>query len=360
MTARLDVPAGRSWQPGTEATRLSSEPIVVLIPVFNDWQAVNLLLKAVDERLAATGVRASVLLVDDGSEADPGDWSRSSYSALDTVRALHLRRNLGHQRAISLGLAFVEARLNCDAVVVMDGDGEDTPSDAVRLLERYESEGRTKVVFASRRRRSEGPLFRVFYVVYRNFFRLATGTTIRVGNFSVVPRVALERIVAVSEIWNHYAAGVQKARVPRTEVPTDRGHRLAGKSQMRFVSLIMHGLSAISVYADVVSIRLLLGSLLACLLLATTLVAALVLGARPSTMAAIPSWTVSLLGSLLLFTLEGLLLSGFFVLAQLGARRQDSFLPCRDHAHLVMGCSTLVGPAHTGNVGSPGERPPSG
>ena len=70
---------------------------------------------------------------------------------------LRLRRNLGHQRAIAIGLTYIQAQMTTayEAVVVMDGDGEDAPEDVPRLLARLEAEGGRSIVFAERTRRSE-------------------------------------------------------------------------------------------------------------------------------------------------------------------------------------------------------------
>ena len=113
---------------------------------------------------------------------------------------LRLRRNLGHQRAIVIALAYVEAHVPCAAVVVMDlaPSGEDRPSDVVRLADEWREANADKLIFALRSRRSEGPAFRAFYGLYRALFKLGTGQPIRVGNFSLVPRAVLRRLVAVS------------------------------------------------------------------------------------------------------------------------------------------------------------------
>ena len=63
-----------------------------------------------------------------------------------------------------------------------------------------------------------------------------------------------------SELWNHYAAAVLKTRLPYTSVPTIRGRRLQGDSRMGFVSLAVHGLSALSVFSDTLGVRLLVAS----------------------------------------------------------------------------------------------------
>ena len=82
------------------------------------------------------------------------------------------------------------------------------------------------------------------------------------GNFSIIPRPRLASLVVVSEMWNHYAAAAFKSRQPLCTVPTQRAKRLDGKSKMNFVNLVVHGLSAISVYGELVGIRLLVVTVL--------------------------------------------------------------------------------------------------
>ncbi|HEY0552540.1 MAG TPA: hypothetical protein VGF13_23270, partial [Verrucomicrobiae bacterium] len=60
----------------------------------------------------------------------------------------------------------------------------------------------------------------------------------------------------------HYAAAVFQARLPRDLVATRRGARYSGKSKMNFVSLVIHGLQALSVFIEVVAVRLLIAMFL--------------------------------------------------------------------------------------------------
>src|SRR4029450_2258887 len=117
----------------------------------------------------------------------------------------------------------------------MDGDGEDTPEDVVRLVQAATKDPRRPVVFAERRRRSESYLFHLFYAFYRYAHRLLTGIPVRVGNFSLLPDVQLSRLVVGSGLWGHYAAAGFKARLPRKTIPTTRGQRLAGRPRMGFI-----------------------------------------------------------------------------------------------------------------------------
>ena len=231
--------------------------LAILIPSFNDWDALRLLLPRIDRALA--GRRASVLIVDDAStEAAPEEWS--ACDAIDSVEILHLRCNLGHQRAIALGLYHVHEFTDATAVIVMDGDGEDRAEDLPVLIEEFERGAGREVIFAARAKRMESLFFQAFYRMYQLIHRVLTGIEVRVGNFSIMPRTSLARIIASPDLWNHYAAAVYRAKISRRLIPLARGRRLTGRSKMNFVSLLMHGLSAISVFSDQVSARILTAS----------------------------------------------------------------------------------------------------
>src|SRR5206468_7946640 len=114
------------------------------------------------------------------------------------------------------------------------------------------------IVFAERTRRSESLLFTFFYHIYRLLHFLLTGRAIRVGNFSIVPYSLLGGIVVDTNLWNHYAASVWMSRARRTTIPSVRGKRIQGSSKLDFTCLVVHGLSAIACYSEVISVRLLL------------------------------------------------------------------------------------------------------
>jgi polyisoprenyl-phosphate glycosyltransferase len=306
----------------TQAGNPRHEPLLILIPIYNDWDAVSMLLVGLDRVLTEAGLVARVLLVDDGSSV-PLDEAigRRPYLAVERIDVLALRRNVGHQRAIAIALAHVYEHIRPGAVVIMDGDGEDAPEDVPRLVASLEASGR-KVIFAERRRRSESLVFRAFYGAYRFAHLLLTGIPVRVGNFSIVPALQLERLVVVSELWNHYAAAVFKARLPRETIPTERAKRLTGQSTMNFVALVGHGLSALSVHAELIGVRLLVAAIalvtVLCLLLAA------VLGIRLATSLAIPGWATTVAGILLILLFQAAAFAVCFVFLVLHGRSRRS------------------------------------
>ncbi|MGB6947210.1 MAG: glycosyltransferase [Bryobacteraceae bacterium] len=308
--------------------------LVILIPVFNDWHALALLLPALDHALENARMPIDVLLVNDGSTQPPEQGLLAqNLEHLRSVEILHLRRNLGHQRAIAVGLVHIYTKLPCVAVVVMDGDGEDRPRDVAQLIEEFHRHGQRTIIFAERAKRMEKLAFRLCYWLYRTTHWMLTGVRVRVGNFSIVPWQAVERLVVVSEIWNHYAAAIFRARLPYLTIPMDRGRRMAGESRMNFAALLVHGLSAISVFSDIVSARLLiLTSAFIALLVAA---AATVVGMHWSAHLAFPGWagyTAALVFVLLTQAALGAFLLVFIII---GARANMSFIPLRDAHHFV-------------------------
>ena len=309
--------------------------VVVLIPVYNDWDSVFILLQDLDETLLNINISISVVLIDDGSTIMYNQNLFSNrWQYISNLKIVELRRNLGSQRAIAVGLAYIEANIICDAVVVMDGDGEDKPSDVPRLIDKCIEENLSKVIFAYRRKRSESHQFKIFYFVYKKLFYFLTGTQIRFGNFSIIPQKSLKRLVAVAEIWNHFASGVIRSRLMYSEIATDRGARIAGKSKMSFTSLLIHGLASLSVYTDVIGTRLLLLAMV--LLFVGLILIGCVFIVKLFTDLAVPGWATFTIGLLCLFILQTTTISLLLMFIVLSSRTVYTVLPCRDYKSYII------------------------
>lgn len=311
------------------------ERIVILMPVYDDWESAGVLIRRLHAALRHVKRPIEYLLVDDGSSQEPPARISVSVDGAPpaSVQVLRLRRNLGHQRAIAIGLTWVHAQFPCRGVLVMDADGEDTPEGAAKLLDRFEQEGGTKTIFAQRARRTEGMMFRAFYVMYRILDWLLTGRFIRVGNFSVIPREHVARLVGVSELWSHYSSSVFKARLPSASVPIDRGHRIAGVSKMNFLSLMTHGLSASAVFAEVMALRL----LVATFLLAISAIAGVgvVFAIRFLTNWTVPGLATLATGILMVIFFQAFSVAMVFMFLTLQGRSAMGFLPIRDYVFFV-------------------------
>jgi len=332
---------------GTEIveTRLTTH-LVILIPVFDDWMSVTLLLRRLNELFETRALGADVLLVDDGSRtAVPPELADCSWYTQGLVRVLHLHRNLGHQTAIAIGLSYLEAQVRCDAVLIMDGDGEDSPADALRLIDAFEREHDPVILFAERTYRSEGWGFRTGYSLYRLAHRLLTGRRIRFGNFSIVPQRVLPALVRVPELWVHYAAAVIRSRLAFKAVPTRRSRRLAGDSKMNLTSLTLHAIRAFAVCSDVIATRVLLASV-ACLAGGLGLLGALMI-LRLCTDWTLPGWSSTIGGLIILLLFQIVGVAAQFALSIAGSAASAPIVPRRDaweFIHSIQPCSTAASP----------------
>jgi len=225
--------------------------VIIVTPVYEDVEASSRLFK---ELATQFGKDVFVVAVDDGSVRHPLSVDSLERAGVSGA-VLTLRRNMGHQRAISIGLAYASEHIQAEqAVVVMDSDGEDLPSTIPALLAQLDSDT-VDVVVAQRKSRVETLRFKAFYAVYKRLFSLMTGHAISFGNFMALKATAVRRLVSMRELSIHVAGAVLASR-SRTEVcPLDREPRYAGQSKMNFVGLALHGFKGLMVFAEDVLVR---------------------------------------------------------------------------------------------------------
>jgi len=299
------------------------------MPVYNDMDVASLLIKQLDDVLENQAVSTSIILINDGStDVIKDQYLTGLLKNITFIDVVNLERNIGHQRAIAVGLTKIYDEYPSDAVLVMDADGEDKPEDIPRLIEAYKNLAGEKIVFAQRRKRSESISFKIAYKIYQIVHFILTGIAVKVGNFSILPSRFLSNLVLVSELWNHYAAAIFISKLPFETLPTNRGKRLDNKSAMSFTSLIIHGLSAISVFANVVGVRLLLFSIF--MFFITLAMLTVIILVKATSLILIPSWLFLSIIFFLFFLL--LMTIGCFamVFIILMSRYNLSFIPKRD------------------------------
>jgi hypothetical protein len=231
--------------------KLAIHNLVVVTPVYEDVEASSRLFR---ELSAQFKQEVFVVAVDDGSVKQPLNINSLEDAGVDGV-VLKLRRNVGHQRAIAIGLGYVSEYIQSgQSVVVMDSDGEDVPASITNLLEQLESD-EVDVVVAQRKSRVETFRFKTFYAVYKRFFSIMTGRAISFGNFMALKASAVKRLVAMQELSIHVAGAVIASKLRTKVCPLDRGERYAGQSKMNFVGLVLHGFKGLMVFAEDVLVR---------------------------------------------------------------------------------------------------------
>ena len=307
--------------------------IVILSCLYDDWESATDLFLAMGKELEARHWPVELVLIDDGSlKPRPEDFLKE-ITGFSLVEIVTLNRNVGHQRAIAVGLAHIFETKNADGFAVMDSDGEDRPEDLIRLIESFSVQQEPQVIFAARTKRSDSMQFRLGYQFYRALHFFLTGYGIRFGNFSIIPRSLLGRLVVDPNLWLHFAATVVSSRIPYTTIPSRRGTRLHGKSKLNLVGLVIHGIAAISCYNEIVGVRLIFCSLcLSALLIASILG---VIFIRLSTAWAIPGWATFVIGLLLILLVEIFLMVLAFAAIAISSRKAQFFFPVQQYKFLI-------------------------
>jgi len=231
------------------------------MPVYEDRDAAQELFKNLKDQL---GQNFTVFAVEDGSVSEPLTPADFKEASVDGV-LIHLKRNMGHQRAIAAGLIYLNTHYAPKQTIVMDSDGEDRPASIPEMLKRLD-DAKTDVVVASRKSRHETLSFKAFYVLYRFVFKALTGKPVGFGNFMAMTEKSLSRITAMNELWLHLAGTAILSKLRLVHLPLDRGKRYKGQSKMNFSGLVLHGMRAVMVFAEDVLVRVGIGTLWAILL----------------------------------------------------------------------------------------------
>jgi polyisoprenyl-phosphate glycosyltransferase len=311
------------------------ESLIILIPTYNDLPSLETLVRNLEiVLLNESDKEFSILVVDDGS-AHP---VQLPVSRLFTIHILRLYRNTGHQKAIAIGLAHIHHNMPCHSVLIMDADGEDRPEDAGQLL-KTAAKDPGQILFARRKSRQESMQFQLFYFFYKVLFWWLTGKKIAFGNFMVLPREKLDKLVYYSEIWNHLSAAILKSRLAFSAIPVDRGRRYTGSSKMNFTSLVLHGLGAIAVFLEQVASRLLVLSFT--LIIVSVFIILTIIGIRYFTDLAIPGWASTIMSSMLIVLLQGFLLSLFTIFLFLSSQSQRKFIPAHHYKDYTASVETI-------------------
>ena len=233
---------------------MKEQHLVILTPHYNDYDSLLRLLENLNKHVKQ---RFKLIVVDDCSIDNTLNESKLfSITKKCEIQILYLKRNVGHQEAISIGLEYISQNFTNDKpnVVIMDCDGEDKPEDINNLINELDSS--CDVVVCSRQKRSESLFFKIFYFIYKLIFLFLTGKYIDFGNFCAIKFKSLKKIIHYENLSIHIAGSLIASKLKLKRFPVHRGSRYFGSSKMNFNSLVLHGLRAINIFSDNVMIRL--------------------------------------------------------------------------------------------------------
>jgi glycosyltransferase involved in cell wall biosynthesis len=276
--------------------------ISVAIPVHNEESVLPELLRRTLAALATLpGGPHEIVFADDGSSDRTAAMLEEIASENPQIIFVSLSRNFGHQPAITAALDHVTG----DAVVVMDGDLQDSPEMIPRFVERF-LEG-YDVVYAQRTGRKESwPLRLCYFLFYR---MMATLSDIKLpldsGDFCLMSKRVVEQLRRMPE-HHRYLRGMRVwIGFRQIGIVVERSERHSGRSKYNFLRLLKLATDGIFAFS-IVPIRAaaLLGAVamaLSSLFAVYSIFAKLVLHQPPKGFTALLLFIIFLSGILLFF-----------------------------------------------------------
>jgi dolichol-phosphate mannosyltransferase len=223
----------RGISQSAESPSLRTINLTVAVPVYNEEANLPELyrrLKAVLNRIPG---RHQLLFVNDGSRDGTADILSAMVLCDPQVKAVHFARNFGHQAALSAALDHAGG----DAVVLMDGDLQDTPETIPRLV--AEHQRGFDVVYAIRTKRKEGWLLRTAYAGFYWLISKISDVDLPqgAGDFGLMSARVL-RIVRACPERHRYLRGLRRwAGFRQTGIEVERDARYRGESKYSWLKL---------------------------------------------------------------------------------------------------------------------------
>jgi glycosyltransferase involved in cell wall biosynthesis len=129
--------------------------VSVVVPVYNEIESIPRLIEAIATTLQQHHIAYEIICVDDGSKDGSSELLRQMARTRTDLRAVLLRRNYGQTPAMAAGFKYAQGQ----AVVTLDGDLQNDPTDIPRLLAKLD-EG-YDLVSGWRKRRQDAMLTRL-------------------------------------------------------------------------------------------------------------------------------------------------------------------------------------------------------
>ncbi len=226
---------------------------VILIPIYNDRESLKLLIENINSEVKDLNYDISLVVINDASSQQIVD-TYPNIENIKSIEIVNMKENKGHARCIASGLKYIFEKKEFDFVIPMDGDGEDRPEEIKNFIKLSEQSSE-KSIIGERIKRSEGIIFKVCYQFHKFLTLAFTGQSIKFGNFTCLSKSTVKKLLEEKATWNSFSGSLKKIEKDLISIPSTRGKRYFGPSQMSFFNLLKHSLSIISIFRKTVLIR---------------------------------------------------------------------------------------------------------
>ncbi|MCL1854447.1 MAG: glycosyltransferase family 2 protein [Clostridia bacterium] len=219
----------------------------VIVPCFNEEEAVPIFYEALREQLSQMPVEAEILFVDDGSADGTLDAFRTLRVQDSRVRYISFSRNFGKEAAMFAGLEAATG----EVIAIMDVDLQDPPQMLSRMLRGIEEEGYDSVATRRVTRRGE-PRLRSFFarMFYRIINRISkTEVVDGARDFRLMTRRMVNSILSLREV-SRFSKGIFSWVGYQTLwLEYENQQRVAGETKWSFWKLLIYSMDGIIAFS---------------------------------------------------------------------------------------------------------------
>ena len=223
--------------------------ISIIVPCFNEEEAIPLFYKALQKQLPTIKAEAEIWFVNDGSSDGSLAQMKKLRETDARVHYLSFSRNFGKEAALFAGLEAAAG----EYVVVMDVDLQDPPSLLPEMFETLQK-GKTDCVATRRVTRKGEPKLRSFFA--RRFYNLInriSKTEVVEGarDFRMMTRQMVDAILSLREV-SRFSKGIFGwVGFDTTWIEYENVERVAGETKWSFWKLLIYSLDGIIGFSTV-------------------------------------------------------------------------------------------------------------
>ena len=228
--------------------------LYIVIPCYNEQDVLPVTVplftakmkSLIDQKLVDTA--SKILFIDDGSADHTWELLTQYTEEENTVCAMKLSRNRGHQNALLAG--YLEAKKHAEIVISADADGQDDIDAMDEMICQYR-EG-ADVVYGVRSDRATDTFFKrnSAHLYYRLLNLLGGEVVFNHADYCLVSSRVLEALEGYQEV-NLFLRGIfPMIGFKSTVVLYERKERMAGESKyslLKILSLAMDGITSFSI-----------------------------------------------------------------------------------------------------------------
>ena len=219
---------------------------IILTPTFNDWKSLSKLLFEIDKNIAGLKGNFRTLVINDASTLKP-KLNLKNVKHLRKIKIITLKKNLGSQKSICLGLKYLKKKKTKAIITIIDSDGEDDPKKIKKLIN-LAKKNPNSIITANRLKRTENIFFKFLYKLHLLITFLLTGKYIDFGNYCSFNSSNLKILLLNANLWLACSAGIAKNCNSLKSYYIGRKKRYFDSSKAKFSFLFEHSLNIISVF----------------------------------------------------------------------------------------------------------------